>query len=79
MDEKTFVTVIIKSEYLPVPSGEEFLLMYSLENELGIHPADSAEKKKRKYFLSDFRMMKICLGKIIIITIVIIILTISVL
>lgn len=35
--------------------------MYSLENGLGIHPVGSAGE--RKFFLSDLRMMKICLGK----------------
>ena len=64
--EKALVTVIIKSESLPVPSGEEFLLMYSLENELGIHPVSSMGK--RKYFLSELGMMKICLGRKIILS-----------
>ena len=36
----------MKSESLPVPSGEEFLLTYSLENVLGIQPVDSAGKKE---------------------------------
>lgn len=55
------VKVVIKSESVPVPSAEDFLLMYSLENEICTHPVGSTREKK--YFLSELGRIKIYLGK----------------